>query len=322
MAAERRLVIGTRGSKLAVWQAEYIRARIEGLTGLEVCLQIIHTTGDRVLDVPLAKVGSKGLFTKEIEVELAADTIDVAVHSMKDVPTEVPEGLVIAAMPERVDPRDVLVSRGGLTLETLPQGARVGTSSLRRIAQLRAVRPDLEIVDVRGNLDTRMRKAESGEVDAVVLAAAGLTRMGWADRISHYLPSAQMVPAVGQGAIGVQIRADDEFLLETCAQLNDPMTMTCVEAERVVMRLLEGGCQVPIGANARIEGEGLVMDGVVASLDGSRVIRATVEGALDEGESVGREMTATLLQKGAGDVLADVRTAAGADGRVDTLLET
>ena len=322
MAAERTLVIGTRGSKLAVWQAHFIRARLEGLTGLEVCLEIIHTTGDRVLDVPLAKVGSKGLFTKEIELELAAGTIDVAVHSMKDVPTEVPEGLVIAAMPERVDPRDVLVSRGGLTLATLPQGARVGTSSLRRIAQLRALRPDFTIVDVRGNLDTRMRKAETGEVDAVVLAAAGLTRMGWADRISHYLPASQMVSAVGQGAIGVQIRGDDDFMVRTCAQLNDPVTMTCVEAERVVMRLLEGGCQVPIGAWARIEGGKLVMDGVVASLDGTRIVRATVEGGPAEGEAVGREMVATLLEQGAGEVLAEVRAATGPEGAVDTLLET
>ena len=322
LAAERRLVIGTRGSKLAVWQAHFIRARLEGVTGLEVCLEIIRTTGDRVVDVPLAKVGSKGLFTKEIEVELAAGTIDVAVHSMKDVPTQAPDGLVIAAMPERVDPRDVLVSRGGMSLGTLPKEARVGTSSLRRIAQLRALRPDLTIVDVRGNLDTRMRKAEEGEVDAVVLAAAGLTRMGWADRISHYLSFAQMVPAVGQGAIGVQIRADDDFMAQTCEQLNDSMTMTCVDAERVVMRLLEGGCQVPIGANARIEGEKLVMDGVVASLDGTRVVRATVEGGPAEGEAVGREMVATLLDQGAGEILAQVRAAAGPEGAVDTLLET
>ena len=175
------LVIGTRGSKLALWQSEYIKAKLEALTGLPVSLKIIKTTGDKILDVPLAKVGGKGLFTKELEVELLAGTVDLCVHSMKDVPTELPDGCVIAAMPERVDPRDVLVSGAGYDLTTLPQGARMGTSSLRRVAQVRALRPDLEIVDVRGNLDTRMRKAEDGEVDAVILAAAGITRMGWAD---------------------------------------------------------------------------------------------------------------------------------------------
>ena len=176
----KELVIGTRGSKLALWQSEYIKAEVEALTGLPVSLKTIKTTGDKILDVPLAKVGGKGLFTKELEVELMAGTVDLCVHSMKDVPTELPDGLVIAAMPERVDPRDVLVSGAGYDLTTLPEGGRIGTSSLRRVAQVRALRPDLEIVDVRGNLDTRMRKAEEGEVDAVVLAAAGITRMGWA----------------------------------------------------------------------------------------------------------------------------------------------
>ncbi len=323
MSAERTtLTIGTRGSKLAIWQAEFIRARLEALTDAAVCLKIIKTTGDRVLDVPLARVGGKGLFTKEIEVELDGGGVDLAVHSMKDVPTEVPDGLEIAAMPERVDPRDVIVSGSGHTLDTLPAGARIGTSSLRRIAQIRALRPDVEIVDVRGNLDTRMRKAEQGDVDAVVLAAAGITRMGWADRITHYIPPAQMVSAVGQGAIGIEIRSADALVADLCSRLADATTMTCVAAERVVMRTLEGGCQVPIGAYARIEGGKLVMDAVVGAVDGSRIVRETVEGDPADPESVGREMVAALLGDGAGAILDEVRAAAGDDGRVDSLLET
>jgi hydroxymethylbilane synthase len=310
MAADRaRLTIGTRGSKLALWQSEYIRARIEGLTGLQVDIRVIKTTGDKILDVPLAKVGGKGLFTKEIEVELEAGAVDLAVHSMKDVPTELPPGLVIAAMPERVDPRDAIVSGAGYTLDTLPQGGRVGTSSLRRVAQLRALRPDVEIVDVRGNLDTRMRKAENGEVDAVILAAAGITRMGWADRITHYIPTDQMVSAVGQGAIGIEIREDDLFMRGVCAEIADPETMTCVTAERVVMRTLEGGCQVPIGAYARIVCGALVMEGVVGSVDGSKIIRARVEGDAGDPAGVGHALVDQLVALGAAAILAEVRSA-------------
>jgi hydroxymethylbilane synthase len=324
MTADRaRLTIGTRGSKLALWQSEYIRARIEGLTGLQVDIKIIKTTGDKVLDVPLAKVGGKGLFTKEIEVELEAGVVDLAVHSMKDVPTELPVGLVIAAMPERVDPRDAIVSGAGYTLDTLPQGGRVGTSSLRRVAQVRALRPDVEIVDIRGNLDTRMRKAETGEVDAVILAAAGITRMGWADRITHYIPSEQMVSAVGQGAIGIEIREDDQFMQGVCAQIADAETMTCVIAERTVMRTLEGGCQVPIGAHARIVGDRLVMDGVVGSVDGTKILRATAEGDSDDPAGLGHVLVDALLHMGAAAILAEVRSASVMpEPAVDSRLET
>jgi hydroxymethylbilane synthase len=324
MASDRaRLTIGTRGSKLALWQSGYIRARIEGLTGLPVDIKIIKTTGDKILDVPLAKVGGKGLFTKEIEVELEAGTVDLAVHSMKDVPTELPPGLVIAAMPERVDPRDAIVSGAGYTLDTLPQGARVGTSSLRRVAQVRALRPDVEIVDVRGNLDTRMRKAETGEVDIVILAAAGITRMGWADRITHYVPSEQMVSAVGQGAIGIEIREDDAFMQDLCARIADPETMTCVTAERVVMRTLEGGCQVPIGAYARIVGGRLVIEGIVGAVDGSNILRATAEGDADDPAGLGRVLVDVLLEMGAAAILADVRSANVTPATpVDAQLET
>ncbi|MRR12850.1 hydroxymethylbilane synthase, partial [bacterium] len=285
LAAERTsLTIGTRGSKLAVWQSEYIKAKVSEITGLPVELKIIKTTGDKILDVPLAKVGGKGLFTKELEVELAAGTVDLCVHSMKDVPTEMPEGLYIAAMPERVDPRDVIVSGAGYTLDTLPAGGRVGTSSLRRVSQVRALRPDVEIVDIRGNLDTRMRKAENGEVDAVILAAAGITRMGWADRITHYIEPTQMISAVGQGAIGIEIRDDDEFMRHVMEAIGHPETMECVTAERVVMRMLEGGCQVPIGAYARYDEGTFVMDAMVGSVDGTHIVRQQLCG--DPGEPI------------------------------------
>ncbi len=324
MAAERtHLTIGTRGSKLALWQSEYIGARVAEITGLPVEIKIIKTTGDKILDVPLAKVGGKGLFTKEIEVELEAGTVDLAVHSMKDVPTALPEGLVIAAMPQRVDPRDAIVSGAGYTLATLPAGGRVGTSSLRRVAQVRALRPDVEIVDVRGNLDTRMRKAENGEVDAVILAAAGITRMGWADRITHYIPTAQMVSAVGQGAIGVEIRESDEFMADVCRRLAHADTMTCVSAERVVMSTLEGGCQVPIGAYARLDDGLLVMDAVVGSVDGKRILRDHMEGVATDPEGLGRKMVARLLDLGAAEILAEIRDASVADiPAIDARLET
>ncbi len=319
MAAEReKLVIGTRGSKLALWQAEYIKGLVEQVTGLPAELKVIKTTGDKILDVPLAKVGGKGLFTKELEVALMAGEVDLCVHSMKDVPTELPEGLIIAAMPERVDPRDVIVSGAGYTLDTLPEGARVGTSSLRRVAQVRALRPDVEIVDVRGNLDTRMRKAETGEVDAVILAAAGITRMGWADRITHHIPTTQMVSAVGQGAIGVEIREDDEYLLHVMERIGHPETMECVTAERVVMRRLEGGCQVPIGAYCRYEEGTLTMDAMVGSLDGSHIVRSQLCGDAGEPEALGEAMVERLLELGAGEILAQIR---GAE-RADELLST
>jgi hydroxymethylbilane synthase len=315
--SREKLVIGTRGSKLALWQSEYIKGLVEDITGLPVELKIIKTTGDKILDVPLAKVGGKGLFTKELEVELLAGSVDLCVHSMKDVPTELPEGLGIAAMPPRVDPRDALVSGKGYSLDTLPQGARVGTSSLRRIAQVRSLRPDVEIVDVRGNLDTRMRKAEDGEVDVVILASAGITRMGWADRISGYIPTEQMVSAVGQGAIGIETRDNDEFMADVMSKIADGPTMTCVTAERVVMRRLEGGCQVPIGAYATLDGDTLKMDAIVGSVAGDRILREYVEGPASDPVALGEEMVAKLRAAGADAILAEIR-----DESVDGLLET
>jgi len=316
--SREKLVIGTRGSKLALWQSEYIKGLVEELTGLPVELKIIKTTGDKILDVPLAKVGGKGLFTKELEVELMAGTVDLCVHSMKDVPTELPEGLAIKMMPPRVDPRDVIVSGAGYDLESLPHGARLGTSSLRRRSQVVAMRPDLEIVDVRGNLDTRMRKAETGELDAVILASAGITRLGWEDRITHYIDPEQMVSAVGQGAIGVEIREDDEFMLDVCAKLSHEETLCCVSAERVVMNKLEGGCQVPIGAYARIEDGALVMDAFVGSVDGKTILRHHLVGSVDAPVELGEKMVAAMLELGADEILAAVRAA----NDVDDLLKT
>ena len=318
MASSReKLVIGTRGSKLALWQSEYIKGLVEEITGLPVELKIIKTTGDKILDVPLNKVGGKGLFTKELEVELMAGTVDLCVHSMKDVPTELPEGLYISAMPERVDPRDALVSGAGYSLETLPQGAKVGTSSLRRIAQVRSLRPDVEIVDVRGNLDTRMRKAETGEVDVVILASAGITRMGWADRITGYIPTDQMVSAVGQGAIGIEIREDDEFMRDVTAKICHADTFSCVTAERVVMRKLEGGCQVPIGAYAVLDGDTMHMDAIVGQVDGGKILRAALEGPASDPVALGERMVAALLELGADEILSAIR-----EESVDGLLET
>jgi len=316
-SSREKLVIGTRGSKLALWQSEYIKGLVEEITGLPVELKIIKTTGDKILDVPLAKVGGKGLFTKELEVELMAGTVDLCVHSMKDVPTELPEGLYISAMPKRVDPRDALVSGAGYSLESLPQGAKVGTSSLRRIAQVRALRPDVEIVDVRGNLDTRMRKAENGELDVVILASAGITRMGWAERISSYIPTEQMVSAVGQGAIGIEIREDDEFMREVSSTICDPDTFDCVSAERVVMRKLEGGCQVPIGAYAVLDGDTMRMDAIVGSVAGDRIIRTSAEGPASDPIGLGETVVARLVEMGADEILSEIRAAS-----VDSLLET
>jgi len=265
--------------------------------------------------VPLAKVGGKGLFTKELEVELMAGTVDLCVHSMKDVPTDLPEGLVMAGIPAREDARDIMISHSGAGFNELPQGARVGTSSLRRIAHVRSLRPDIEIVDVRGNLDTRMRKAEDGELDAVILAAAGIRRLGWGDRITTYLSTDIMISAVGQGAVGVEIRDDDSYMHELCEQITDAATMCCITAERVVMNRLEGGCQVPIGAYCRYEDEAsgsLRIDAMVGSVDGSTILRVSQVGSDSDPIALGESVVAELKKQGADEVLAAVRAASDA----------
>ena len=310
----KKLIIGTRGSQLALWQANYIKDLVEEVTGLPVEIKTIKTTGDKILDVPLAKVGGKGLFTKELEVELMAGTVDLCVHSMKDVPTDLPKGLIMAGIPEREDARDVMISHSGVGFTELPEGARVGTSSLRRIAHVRNLRPDIEIVDVRGNLDTRMGKAESGELDAVILAAAGIRRLGWGNRITTYLSTDLMISAVGQGAVGVEIREDDDYMQEVCAAITHAPTFVCITAERVVMNRLEGGCQVPIGAYCRYEGSGntLRIDAMVGSVDGSTILRVSQTGSDVDPVALGESVVAELRELGADEVLREVRAASDA----------
>src|ERR687885_546131 len=273
------LVIGSRGSKLALWQSEWVKARLEALDPeASVRIEIFKTSGDVMRDVPLASIGGQGAFTQELELALLDRRVDLAVHSLKDLPTVVPEGLSVAATPEREDPRDALVLRAGAdsagaSLRTLRRGALVGTSSLRRIAQLKHLRPDVTVKDLRGNVDTRLRKLDAGEFDAVILASAGLRRLGFADRISAPIETDEMLPAVSQGALGLETRADDARSVALVSRLEHAPTRAAVLAERALLRALGGGCQVPIAAYATVEGGRLRLDGLVASLDGSQVLR-------------------------------------------------
>ncbi|MBC7357391.1 MAG: hydroxymethylbilane synthase [Desulfacinum sp.] len=301
------LVIGTRGSLLALRQSEMIKGLLEARwPDLRVSLEIIKTTGDKILDVPLAKVGGKGLFVKEIEEALLDGRVDLAVHSMKDVPSELPGPLELAVVPAREDPRDVLVSERFPSLEDLPRGAVVGTSSLRRAAQLLALRPDLRIENLRGNLDTRLRKVREGLYDAVVLAAAGLHRMGWRDRIASYLDPDLFVPAIGQGALGLEIRKDDHDVRRLLAPLHDESTARAVAAERAFLHTLEGGCQVPIAGHATASQNGVLLTGLVASLDGRTVYRQTASAPPGGEEAAGRDLARRLLDAGAREILESV----------------
>jgi hydroxymethylbilane synthase len=295
------LTIGSRGSQLALWQARWVQNQIEAM-GETTRLLLIKTTGDKITDVPLAKVGTKGLFTKEIEEALLDGRIDLAVHSLKDMPTELPAGLTISAIPEREDPRDAMV---GTTLADLPQGARVGTSSLRRTAQLLALRPDLKIESIRGNLDTRVKKVEQG-FDAVVLAAAGLRRLGWNDRIADVLPPEVMCPAVGQGALAIETRDDNGAGQTACRRLDHLPTRQAVTAERAVLATLGGGCQVPIGAHATIDADTLHIRAVVISPDGRTIIQYEAQGSAADGETIGAFVGTELLANGAREILETV----------------
>ena len=298
------LVIGTRGSALALWQARHTQERLEKL-GVSVRLEIIKTQGDKILDVPLAKIGGKGLFVKEIEEALASRRADVAVHSMKDVPAELMPGLVLAAVSAREDPHDVLCARPGVTLASLPHGAHVGTSSVRRIAQLRARRTDLRISPLRGNVDTRLRKLDAGEYDAIVLAAAGLVRLGHADRISERL---DLLPAIGQGILAFETRAGDREVIDLVRRaMHDEATAHCAGAERAFLERLEGGCQTPMACHARLDGGSLHVDGLVASLDGTEILRADRRGPATEGAALGRGLAEDLLARGAGRILEACR---------------
>jgi hydroxymethylbilane synthase len=299
------LTIGSRGSQLALWQARWIQARLENF-GVECRLEIIHTTGDKITDVPLSKVGTKGLFTKEIEEALLQGTIDLAVHSLKDMPTDLPDGLTLAAIPEREDPRDALV---GARLKDLAQHARVGTSSLRRAAQLRSVRPDLEIENIRGNVDTRLRKLDEKQYDAIVLASAGLRRLGWENRITEFLDPNVMCPAVGQGALAVETRDDGGQGQDICRRLDHRETRIAVTAERAVLAALGGGCQVPIGAYATVEHDRIQLQAVIVSPDGSQVIELKASGAVGDASIIGRALGDQLLAEGGRQILEAVYAA-------------
>lgn len=299
----KALRIGTRGSKLALWQAEHIRARLLQEAGIESELVVIKTTGDQFASAAITDVGGKGIFIKEIEDALLEERVDVAVHSMKDVPTATPRGLSFPAIIKREDPRDCLVSRSGKPLAELPAGARVGTSSLRRQSQLLHFRRDLEMVNLRGNVDTRMRKVDAGEIDAIVVAKAGLDRLGLSSRITQILSPSIVLSAVGQGALAIEAREGDARTLEILASFDDADSRAAVNAERALLAELEGGCQVPLGAWARIEEGKMRLDARVLSADGTESIHRHAEGAPQEGERLGRGLARELLDAGADRLL-------------------
>ncbi len=304
--AMKSLRIGTRASQLALWQANWVKSELEKrYPGMEVTLTKIKTLGDKILDVPLAQVGGKGLFVKEIEEAMLRNEIDIAVHSMKDVPTDFPEGLGLVCITEREDPRDALISKG-VTFATLPQGAKIGTSALRRQAQLLKVRPDLQMVIIRGNVETRMNKLETENLDAVILAAAGLNRLGFADRIVEILPPELSLPAIGQGALGIECRLDDAKVRETIAFFNHPETSYAVRAERSLLKRCEGGCQVPIAAFGVVNGDQMTLTGFIASIDGARTLRESINGPVAECEHLGCELAERLLRNGGKEILEEV----------------
>jgi hydroxymethylbilane synthase len=295
------LIVGSRGSPLALRQAESVRDRLaERHPDISILIRVITTTGDRLTDVPLAASGGKGLFIKEIEEALLAGEIDLAVHSLKDMPAELPSGLTIAAVVERDDPRDALITREGKgTLLTLASGARLGTSSLRRSVQVRALRPDLDVRPLRGNVDTRLRKLDQGHYDAILLAAAGLCRLGLAHRITEWVSPDLILPAIGQGALALETRANDQRAQGWVADLNHAPTHGAVTAERAFLRHFGGSCQVPIAAYAEVQGSELRLRGLIASLDGSRVLKDEARGPASEAEALGRHLAHRLIEAGA-----------------------
>lgn len=303
----RIVKIATRKSPLAMWQAEYVRDElIKRNPGLQVELVKMSTQGDKILDVPLAKVGGKGLFVKELEQGMLAGDADIAVHSMKDVPVEFPEGLHLPVICPRDDPRDAFVSNNYQSLDDLPQGAKVGTSSLRRECQLRTNRPDLEVIGLRGNVNTRLAKLDAGEYDAIILAAAGLKRLGFNDRIRSELSPEQSLPAIGQGAVGIETRVNDDEVNALIAPLLCPETWIVVSAERALNKRLAGGCQVPIGGYALLEDGNIWLRGLVGRPDGSEMLQAEISGKAEDAETLGIALAEDLLSQGADKILADV----------------
>jgi hydroxymethylbilane synthase len=307
MFAKMILKIGTRGSKLALSQSEWIKTQIAALyPDLRVEIIRIKTKGDRILDSPLSKIGGKGIFVKEIEDALLRGDVDLAVHSIKDVPADLPDGLHLPVFPEREDPRDIFISAAYNSLDELPERATVGTGSLRRSAQLLHIRPDLDVVSIRGNVDSRLRRAESGDIQAIILAAAGLKRLGLYPKVCQFLSVDKFLPAIGQGALGLEIRQDDDRILDLIGSLNHGPTEVAVKAERAFLKRLEGGCQVPIAGYGRIEGEDIILNGMVAELDGSRIIKGELRGKEDRPEELGIRLAESLLREGAEEILARV----------------
>ncbi|MFZ3086869.1 MAG: hydroxymethylbilane synthase [Methylotenera sp.] len=303
----KKLVIASRESALAMWQARHIQSRLQALyPETEVTILGMTTTGDQILDTPLAKVGGKGLFVKELETALADGRADLAVHSMKDVPMNLPDGFILAATGEREDPRDAFVSNNFSSLEDLPAGSIVGTSSLRRQSQLQARFPHLKIESLRGNLQTRLRKLDEGQYAAIILAAAGLIRLELGHRIRQFIAPEQSIPAVGQGALGIEISANRPDLITTLAPLNHPDTQVCVEAERGMSRALAGSCTVPLGAYAVCEADNIRITGFVASVDGKQMLIETVTGSRNNAETLGKKLASQLIAKGADKILAEL----------------
>ncbi len=303
-----RLRLGTRGSRLALWQADWVAQEMHRLhPTLQIEIKVIKTQGDKILDVALSKIGDKGLFTKEIENELLAGEIDLAVHSMKDLPTILPPGLIAGAVLQRENPQDVLISSQGFNLETLPQGGRIGTSSLRRIAQLKALRPDLQPVDLRGNLETRLKKMEEQKLDGIILAYAGVKRLGFDTYITQMIDTELILPAVSQGAVLAEVREGDQDTRKLIAPINDQAADAATRAERALLRELEGGCQVPVAALAQVRGDRLQLRAMVASLDGEHMIRDSYDGEIERAEDIGRNLAMRMLDQGAGQILSEIR---------------
>jgi hydroxymethylbilane synthase len=307
----RHLRIGTRGSLLAKWQAEFVRKRLFAAAGVEAEIVIIKTSGDKFANAPLTQIGGKGIFVKELEDALMEESIDIAVHSVKDIPTEIPPRLQFPAVFRREDVRDCLISANGATLANLRQGARVGTGSLRRQSQLRHIRPDLDVRDLRGNVDTRLRKAQSGEYDAILLAKAGLDRLGWSDRITETFSPDIFLPAVGQGAIAAECRLSDTEAADVLATLDDAESRSAIIAERALLSALQGGCQVPLGAWARAERGEFILEACVCSVDGSQYVRQRATATPDQAAALGEHVARLLWESGAQSILEAVRSQSG-----------
>ncbi len=309
MDKKKKVVIGSRGSKLALIQANWVKSQLEEkYPETEFVIEKIKTTGDKITDVPLAKIGGVGLFTKELENALLEKKVDLVVHSAKDVQTEIPEGLTLGAYTERKDPHDVLISKDNVALRDLPKNTKIGTSSLRRRSQLLAYRPDIEVVDIRGNLDTRLQKIESGELDAIIVAMAGLLRFGQSEKASDVIPYDIMLPAVGQGALCIEIRDGDLVIEKIVSTINDHNTRYAVKAERSMLARLQGGCQVPIGAHAEVlYPVNIKLEGIICSLDGTTIYRDSVAGKVDDCEILGEELANKLSGMGGYHILSEIR---------------